>query len=93
MNTERIDIQANYAGPIVGRSAWKLYQTIVALMKRQNSRSVWLHDGQSSAAAVCKNSELKIIQEELKAAGFLNTKQSRWGCEYVLPSQKIAEAA
>jgi hypothetical protein len=81
---KRIEIHAKTDGPLLTQKAKKFYRIVVALMRRHNKTSVWLHDGESSKLIAAPMVELRKILPELRDAGYLSLRQSRSGCEFTL---------
>jgi hypothetical protein len=91
---ERVEIPSEDPSMFLSKQSLKLYRILLALMRRHNKTTVWIHDAETAQLIGGKQSELKAVAIELRAANLITTLQSRWGCEFtLLPSILKAEAA
>ena len=90
---DRIEIPADDPQQMITKKAVKLYRVLLALMRRQNCQSVWLHDGMTAELMHGKQSELKAVAIELRAANLISTKQSKSGCEFTLIRSNLSTEA
>ena len=81
---DRIEIPAEDPQQIVTQKAKKLYRILLGLMRRENCKTIWLHDGMTAQLIHGKQSELKAVAIELRTANLISTRQSKSGCEFTL---------
>jgi hypothetical protein len=88
----RLDIHPKTDGPILTQRASKLYKIIVGLMRKENKRTIWMHDGATCQLIAAPMSDLRKILSELRDTGYLFLKQSRFGCQFSLEEQSTNRA-